>query len=525
MLLLYVFIVTTLHQSIQIDMKLSICIRENFQIVVSYLYILLFVYAGVIKFLTFDDFQAQLGHSPLISIFATPVSYSVIIAEIGIAVLLSINKYRIVGLYMAFSIMVIFSSYIFIILNYSPYIPCSCGGILEKMGWKEHLIFNLAFVVAAVIALFVANPVKPMVASKLPYYIAARLLALTTISCGLVTILYIKSDELLHTKNGFVRYVPPAPKQAYEAELKFNSYYFAGEGNGKIYLGNVTAPAHVLEFDIKLKTSKAYTILLKDSTKFKAVRIHVQLPYFYVMDGLVPSIFRGKITDWNATQKLNCPIQFTASEILDSSSVACRTLSKKNGGNILALFNLKSDSSNILKPGLLQRQIDGIFDTDGTLQYSSKSKRFVYLYYYRNQYIVTDKNLNLLRRGKTIDTTSKARIKITYVKSKDEKQFSAPPFIVNRRSTLRNNLLFVNSSLRGRFDTKRMWNDANFIDVYDIEKDIYLMSFYVYKINGEQLNHFIVTDTHLYALIGTRIVLYELSTILRDAMKPYTAIP
>ncbi len=35
------------------------------------------------------------------------------------------------------------------ILNYSEFIPCSCGGILEKMDWKTHLIFNIATVIVA----------------------------------------------------------------------------------------------------------------------------------------------------------------------------------------------------------------------------------------------------------------------------------------------------------------------------------------------------------------------------------------
>lgn len=32
-------------------------------------------------------------------------------------------------------------------------IPCSCGGILESLGWREHLYFNLAFIALAVLAL------------------------------------------------------------------------------------------------------------------------------------------------------------------------------------------------------------------------------------------------------------------------------------------------------------------------------------------------------------------------------------
>ena len=45
----------------------------------------------------------------------------------------------------------------FIILNFIPDIPCSCGGVLEKMSWNEHLIFNIAFVVLGLVAILLQN--------------------------------------------------------------------------------------------------------------------------------------------------------------------------------------------------------------------------------------------------------------------------------------------------------------------------------------------------------------------------------
>jgi hypothetical protein len=50
--------------------------------------------------------------------------------------------------------MTMFSGYIIAILNFSDYVPCSCGGILEKLGWTEHLAFNIAFMVLAVVGIF-----------------------------------------------------------------------------------------------------------------------------------------------------------------------------------------------------------------------------------------------------------------------------------------------------------------------------------------------------------------------------------
>src|SRR5690606_12370418 len=110
--------------------------------VVIYFFIILFVYAAVSKLTDFENFQVQIAQSPLLSAFATPIAYGVVLGELAIAVMLCFTKSRLLGLYLFLGFMTAFTVYIFLILNYSPFVPCSCGGVLEKMGWWEHLWFN-----------------------------------------------------------------------------------------------------------------------------------------------------------------------------------------------------------------------------------------------------------------------------------------------------------------------------------------------------------------------------------------------
>lgn len=128
-------------------MKLSPHIKKASVETICLLYILLFVYAAVSKFLDFENFNVQLGQSPLLSPLATYIAYGIPVIELFIAVLLLTGSYKRLGLLLSYSLMVFFTLYIFIILHYSYYVPCSCGGILEKMGWEEHLWFNIAFVI------------------------------------------------------------------------------------------------------------------------------------------------------------------------------------------------------------------------------------------------------------------------------------------------------------------------------------------------------------------------------------------
>jgi uncharacterized membrane protein YphA (DoxX/SURF4 family) len=113
------------------------------------LYALLFTYAAASKLLDFENFRIQLGQSPLLSAFANWVSITVPVSELIIAIILLIPSLRLAGLFASYTLMTMFTAYIYIILNYSAFVPCSCGGILEKMTWEQHFIFNISFILLA----------------------------------------------------------------------------------------------------------------------------------------------------------------------------------------------------------------------------------------------------------------------------------------------------------------------------------------------------------------------------------------
>ena len=127
--------------------------RKTIIEIISFLFILLFIYAATIKTVEYQKFTIQIGQSPLLTRFGSNIPWMVILIEILISILLIIPGFRLAALFGSFSLMTMFTAYIIVILNFSPYIPCSCGGILEKFNWTEHLIFNLAFVALAVIAI------------------------------------------------------------------------------------------------------------------------------------------------------------------------------------------------------------------------------------------------------------------------------------------------------------------------------------------------------------------------------------
>jgi hypothetical protein len=117
--------------------------------IICVLFILLFTYAAVSKLMHVEKFRIQIGQSPLLTAFAGWVAWGIPVAELAVSISLAIPRWRLVGLYASFSLMVMFTAYIVAILQFSEYIPCSCGGILSSMGWTEHLVFNVAFILVA----------------------------------------------------------------------------------------------------------------------------------------------------------------------------------------------------------------------------------------------------------------------------------------------------------------------------------------------------------------------------------------
>ena len=503
-------------------MKLRSSLSNLLVEIICLLFVLLFVYAAISKLLDFEHFRVQLGQSPLLSAFAGWIVWLVPGVELLIALLLLIPKYKKTGIYAAFALMIMFSAYIFIVLHYSSFVPCSCGGILEKMSWNTHLLFNILFVVLAAAAILMHDGTAAKKNPKGTFRTAIIGMSVSVVaSIAFMVILFLSSEEIMHHENPFIRRFPNHPAMlAGQQYLRFNSYYFAGFSEGRIYLGNYTNPLHVLSFDAELKNrSTAEVTLETGNIPFKMIRIAVNGSDFYLKDGTVPVVVGGDTKDWKADKEFKGMPYFTHAEMMDSTTVLFRTNNGKNRINTLGIFSADKDPKTIYKKALLQKQIDGVFDTDGLLMYSAQMHKIIYLYYYRNEFIIADKNGKLDYRGHTIDTTSKAKIKVAYLKNHTESTMAAPPLVVNANAAVFGNLLFVHSKIRGKYESDILREQAVILDIYDINKKAYLFSCPVYNIGDQKLSSFIVTATHLYGIIGNELVAYEFKDIIKKEIK------
>lgn len=467
-------------------------------------FIFLFCYAAANKLLEFDTFRVQLGQSPLLAPYAPWVAIAVPFTEVAISLLLISPRLRYIGFLFSFGLMVMFTAYIIIILNYSAFVPCSCGGILSKMGWTEHLAFNSAFVLLALAAVLVDERPKITPGRRLFHS-----LVIAATGCATVIILFFLSEEEIHRNNGFLRRYPQHPVGDLKGiPLKYNSYYIAGFEKDHILLGNSTAPLHLLSIDTSLVKTEEIRIEIEDSKDypFASVKIRIQPPNFYLGDGSIPIVYQGSTSNWTAKTLLREKNYFSLFEPVGNGNFAVRTNLQSNGQNVLAGITAGQKETMKIYGTALEAKVYGIFDTDGILLYNQELKKVIYVYYYRNSFVVAGNNFKSFYQGKTIDTITQVPMNFAYLKGNTEKKFARQPEKVNRFAATSGNYLFVKSDRLGRYETEEMSRQASIIDVYDLSKDSYEFSFYLYHYDGEEIQSFMVYGDILVGLTKKHLV-------------------
>lgn len=124
--------------------------RKNIFIeIISFLLITLFVYAALSKLFNYTDFKDQLSSEPLTKKYPALVTVILPAAELITAGMLTFTPTRRAGLAASFIILILFTVYIIYMLLFEKDLPCSCGGILRQMTWKQHLLFNIFFLILA----------------------------------------------------------------------------------------------------------------------------------------------------------------------------------------------------------------------------------------------------------------------------------------------------------------------------------------------------------------------------------------
>ncbi|MHA7831831.1 MAG: hypothetical protein ACX93O_12090 [Flagellimonas sp.] len=337
---------------------------------------------------------------------------------------------------------------------------------------------------------------------------AMKLLATTSLGMGLVIILFLSSERQVHRNNAFTRRFPPHPvNKQYDLNLGFNSYYIAGLFQNQLYLGNRTAPWHLLKINLDTRdTSHIQLVPSSPKLQYRSLKVNVVPPYFFMMDGTMPLILRGNIGEWKAKPWMEGEAYFNKALVVDTNKILIRTIETKSQKSTLGLIEKHKGFQVRLDTSLLRRQGSGLFEMDGIPIAGSGTGHMGYVHYYRNEFLTMDLNMELVLRQRTIDTVQQAQIKVAQMDQKRNFQMSAPPTIINKAAAMNKDLVLIRSDRLGLNESLDMLDQATIIDVYHTSKRTYEFSFYLYNINRHKVREFAIQNEQLIGLADDKLI-------------------
>ena len=122
--------------------------------------LLLFLYTALSKLIDYKSFKAVLQKSPLIEQAAPVIAWLLPSGEIVISLLLFFPRTRLAGLYTSLITLLSFTAYLSYMIAVATQLPCSCGGVLKNLTWRQHLFLNAGCILLSFIAILLHHSLQ-----------------------------------------------------------------------------------------------------------------------------------------------------------------------------------------------------------------------------------------------------------------------------------------------------------------------------------------------------------------------------
>ena len=338
------------------------------------------------------------------------------------------------------------------------------------------------------------------------------LLLMVVTSVSLVYFLFVLSKVPNTYSNGFKRNISDSSLlvTTYYRDLKSDECYIAGYTDKSVYVGDYDRPGELLCLNDSFTSFNLIRLSKEADSLPVSVRSFVERNRIVLSDRESRRLFEFKpagldgIAQFQEVFKIPpvnalCPIS--------SSTYVIRSPDSGLRKNSIIKWDQSAKTSKQVN-NILQKQIDGFFCTDGILNFDPVSSRFVYVYFYRNQFISFDTNLFVIYRGNTIDTNRFAKIKVSRITSEDSYTFSAPPITVNQQSCTGNGLIFIRSGLLADNEDRQVFGKTSVIDTYNLSNGSYRFSFQLLDFDGFKIKDFAFVNHHIIAIQGHYITYF-----------------
>ena len=133
---------------------------RHFPDVTAALFITLYLYTALEKLKDQYGFFKALERSELIGPIAGFLSWAVPLSELVIVVLLIFPRTRISGLVAATLLIISFTVYIGVMIATASELPCTCGGIIQDLTWREHFVVNSSFMLLGIFSIWMVRKQK-----------------------------------------------------------------------------------------------------------------------------------------------------------------------------------------------------------------------------------------------------------------------------------------------------------------------------------------------------------------------------
>jgi hypothetical protein len=325
----------------------------------------------------------------------------------------------------------------------------------------------------------------------------------------IVVFLYVVSGTPNTHKNGFKREIHDHYLTAWHSyDIDLMTYRFTGFTNKYVYFADVHHPqvVRIIDYDLS-KTGDQDWVFVNPQLPSSAT-VHYDSPWIDIFLRLQNKILSARKYQEDSLKWSTGSVpgrQFDAGIRISDHSILIRTIDKDLRQYTLTKLRLP-DTVVFEEKKVIEKQLDGFLSTDGMMFYDTTLSKFVYLYFYRNQFLILDSNLQLLQKARTIDTVSQAQIRIHNFKDGTLSTFDAPPLIVNRKACVWKGLLFIHSGLLADNEDRKMFSNHSIIDIYDLRTGKYLYSFYIPRAGKYKVDDFQVFDSLIISIQGHYIV-------------------
>lgn len=324
-----------------------------------------------------------------------------------------------------------------------------------------------------------------------------------------VSLLYMASSKS-EIDNSFQRkFSANRPRQAWTLELPNRHLRIAGVSIYNVFITDDSNPYRILVLNLKSGDTTSYQLSINENLSHNENVITVDSPYFFIADRFNRILLRGDFKSGHASKYVIDSTYFNEAIPISDVSLAVRGITRQN--NYIWAKESLIPPYLTFHPEILEKQAEGIFSTDGFMLHSRQTHMLVFVYFYRNEFIALDSNLNVVQRHHTIDTSSTANIGSTTIESENTISAASPLTVTNKDGYAFGDMLYINSSLMASNETPDNFRNNTVIDTYSIHSGNYQGSFYIPSHKNQKVRDFGCNDRFVVTIQGTFVCVYNYS--------------